>query len=171
VRKEALARAIGTLPFRQQRLLQIPEGLLGEDEASNLGLEAGSKAELIALLPYLVNSERLLVFNGYKSPEMIGLMLAFQRLGRNVIPVMEKESEFEAILAEAKKHDATPRFGMRVRLSAAGAGQWSESSGDDSKFGISMPDLLRLVRRLEDANLYDALCLLHFHLGSQIDNI
>ena len=162
---------MGVYPMKVNQIGQVVEGILGEDEASSFGLEVGSKAELVASLPYLTNSKRLLICNGYKSAEMIELMLAFQRLGRNVMPIVEIDSEFEAILAEAKQHEATPRFGMRVRLSAAGAGQWSESSGDDSKFGISMPDLLSLAQRLEDADLYGALCLLHFHLDSQIDSI
>ena len=162
---------MGVYPMKVNQIRQVVEGILGEDEASSFGLEVGSKAELVASLPYLTNSKRLLICNGYKSAEMIELMLAFQRLGRNVMPIVEIDSEFEAILAEAKQHEATPRFGMRVRLSAAGAGQWSESSGDDSKFGISMPDLLSLAQRLEDADLYGALCLLHFHLDSQIDSI
>ena len=162
---------IGVYPIKVNQMRQVVEGILGVDETSSFGLEAGSKAELIESLPYLTNSRRLLICNGYKTDEMLALMLAFQRLGKNVVPVVEKDSEFEAILAEAESHDATPRFGMRVRLSAAGAGQWSESSGDNSKFGISMPDLLSLVERLEDVDLFDALSLLHFHLGSQIDDI
>ena len=101
---------MGVYPMKVNQIRQVVEGILGEDEASIFGLEAGSKAELIASLPYLTNSKRLLVCNGYKSAEMIELMLAFQRLGRNVIPIVEKDRDFEAILAEAKQHEATPRF-------------------------------------------------------------
>lgn len=161
---------VGVYPVKVNQIREVLDSVVGEDGAG-FGLECGSKAELIATLPYLAISEHLLICNGYKSVEMIALMLGFQRMGKNVVPVVETESEFEAILAEAEASDTSPRFGIRVRLSATGAGQWSDSSGDNSKFGISMPDLLSHVQKLEDANLYDALTLLHFHLGSQIDDM
>ncbi len=162
---------VGVYPVKVNQIRHVVEGVQGDGDSASFGLECGSKPELLAVLPYLTNNDRLLICNGYKSADMTALMLAFQRLGKNVMPVVEKQSEFDAILAEAEKHKMTPRLGIRVRLSAVGAGQWSESSGDDSKFGISMPDLLNLVERLEAAELYSALGLLHFHLGSQIDDI
>ncbi len=162
---------VGVYPIKVNQIRQVVEGIRGDGRRASFGLESGSKPELLAVLPYLTNNDHLLICNGYKSAEMIGLMLDFQRLGRNVMPVVEKQSEFDALLSGATSRRISPRLGIRVRLSTTGAGQWSDSSGDDSKFGISMPDLLSLAERLEDEGLYDALNLLHFHLGSQIDDI
>lgn len=160
----------GVYPVKVNQIRHVVEGILNTPNTA-FGLECGSKAELVVCLPYLSNPERLLICNGYKNDDMIALMLSYQQAGRNVIPVVEKHSEFTDILKCAQRLNSNPRLGIRVQLTSHGAGQWSETSGDDSKFGISMPDLLNFVERLEESSMYKTLGLLHFHLGSQINDI
>ena len=136
-----------------------------------MGLECGSKTELVATLPHLEQDETLLICNGYKDLAMMDQILTGQQLGKNVIPVLEKYNEFELLLRLAHRRKLRPKFGVRVRLNISGAGRWADSGGDLSKFGISIPELLIVMKRLDDENLTDAFLLLHFHLGSQIANI
>jgi len=161
----------GVYPIKVNQLREVVEDILEAGKPYAFGLECGSKAELTATLSMLEDDETLLICNGYKDAEMLRLMLTFQRLGKNVLPVVEKFAEFEAIERLGEEMGIEPRFGMRVRLSASGSGKWAESGGDHSKFGVSTPDLLTIVERLEAAGRPDALHLLHFHLGSQIADI
>jgi arginine decarboxylase len=126
---------------------------------------------LIASLPHLVSDETLLICNGVKDRTMLSLILAAQRLGKNVVPVMEKFGEFEQLMALAAESEGKTQFGVRIRLRTGGAGRWADSGGYRSKFGISLPELLELVERLEASGAGDSFVLLHFHLGSQISDI
>ena len=161
----------GVYPIKVNQLHEVVEEVLEAGKPYGMGLECGSKAELIAALPHLEQDGALLICNGYKDAIMLRLILAGQRIGKNVIPVVEKYGEFEHLLRLARQMNVRPRFGVRVRLGTTGAGKWAESGGDQSKFGISIPELIALVQRLKDENLADALVLLHFHLGSQIADI
>ena len=161
----------GVYPIKVNQLREVVEDILEAGKPYAFGLECGSKAELTATLSMLEDDETLLICNGYKDAEMLRLMLTFQRLGKNVLPVVEKFGEFEAIERLADEMGVEPRFGLRVRLSASGSGKWAESGGDHSKFGVSTPDLITIVERLEAAGRPEALHLLHFHLGSQIADI
>ena len=164
-------RYTGVYPIKVNQLREVVEDIVEAGKPYDFGLECGSKAELVATLSHLEDDETLLICNGYKDAEMIRLMLTFQRLGKNVIPVVEKLAEFEAIERLADEMGIEPRFGLRVRLAASGSGKWAESGGDHSKFGVSTPDLLDIVDRLEATGRTEALHLLHFHLGSQIADI
>lgn len=161
----------GVYPIKVNQLREVVEDILDAGAPYGFGLECGSKTELVATLPRLEDDATPLICNGYKDLPMLRLMLSFQRLGKNVLPVIEKYAEFEALLDEATALSVTPQFGVRVRLSAGGSGKWAESGGDFSKFGVSTPELLQLIQRLEDNGLQDAFRLLHFHLGSQISDI
>lgn len=161
----------GVYPIKVNQMREVVEDILEAGEPYGFGLECGSKAELTATLALLEDDRMPLICNGYKDAEMLRLMLAFQRLGKNVLPVVEKYSEFEAIVRIAAERKQVPRFGVRVRLSASGSGKWAESGGDHSKFGVSTPELLQIVERVEADGQPEALRLLHFHLGSQIADI
>jgi arginine decarboxylase len=158
-------------PIKVNQLHEVVEEVLDAGKPFELGLECGSKAELVAALPHLSQDETLLICNGVKDRTMLSLILSAQRLGKNVIPVMEKYAEFEQLMAMVDEHDMPTRFGVRIRLRTAGSGRWADSGGYRSKFGVSLPELIQLVEQLERSNRADAFILLHFHLGSQIADI
>jgi len=161
----------GVYPIKVNQLHEVVEEVLDAGKPYGLGLECGSKAELLAALPHLESDDSLLVCNGVKDPSMLSLIVAAQSLGKNVIPVMEKFVEFEQLMAVAGRDQARPAFGVRIRLRTSGAGKWADSGGYRSKFGISLPELIELVDRLERDDARQSFVLLHFHLGSQISDI
>ncbi|TVQ92442.1 MAG: biosynthetic arginine decarboxylase [Chromatiaceae bacterium] len=138
--------------------------------AGGIGLEAGSKPELMAVLA-LVPAGQPLICNGYKDREYIRLALIGRRLGLEVYLVIEKPSELELVLEEAARLQVEPLLGVRVRLAAAAAGNWQNSGGEKAKFGLSAPQVLDLVARLRAVDGLGWLRLLHAHLGSQIPNL
>jgi len=161
----------GVYPIKVNQLHEVVEEVLDAGDPYAMGLECGSKAELIAALPYLEDDDMPLVCNGVKDRTMLSLILSAQRLGKNVIPVMEKYAEFEELMELAEERETDTQFGVRVRLRTSGAGKWADSGGYRSKFGISLPELMDIVTRLKDSGRTDAFRLLHFHLGSQITNV
>ncbi len=161
----------GVYPIKVNQLHEVVEEVLDAGRKYGMGLECGSKGELIACLPHLTDDGMLLVCNGVKDRSMLSLILSAQRLGLNVVPVMEKYSEFETLLALADAQGVSPVLGVRIRLATRGSGRWSESGGARSKFGLSIPELMRLVAELERRGRPNALALLHFHIGSQIIDI
>lgn len=158
-------------PIKVNQLHEVVEEVLDAGKPYELGLECGSKAELVAALPHLTQDETLLICNGVKDRTMLSLILSAQRLGKNVIPVMEKYAEFEQLMEMVDGHDLPTRFGVRIRLRTAGSGRWADSGGYRSKFGVSLPELVELVEALERTHRTDSFILLHFHLGSQIADI
>ncbi len=140
-------------------------------ENGQVGLEAGSKPELMAVLALSERPGSTIVCNGYKDREYIRLALIGQKLGHNVYIVIEKLTELNLILEEAQRLDVRPLVGVRARLASIGKGNWQNTGGEKSKFGLSSTQILTVVQRLRDANALDCLRLLHFHLGSQIANI
>ena len=136
-----------------------------------IGLEAGSKPELMAVLAMAHDPGAVIVCNGYKDRHYIRLALMGEKLGHKVYLVIEKESELELILEEAKLLNVTPRLGVRTRLSSIGKGNWQNTGGEKSKFGLSSSQILRVLDTLKQQGALASLQLLHFHLGSQIANI
>ncbi len=137
-----------------------------------LGLEAGSKSELMAVLAHMVMARSMIVCNCYKDREYIRLALIAQKLGHNkVYLVIEKISEINMVLEEAERLGVMPRLGVRARLVSKGSGKWQSSGGEKSKFGLVAVQVLTLVETLRAACHLDSLQLLHFHLGSQLTNI
>ncbi|MDD1781417.1 biosynthetic arginine decarboxylase [Enterovibrio sp. ZSDZ35] len=136
-----------------------------------LGLEAGSKPELMAVLAMAQQASSVIVCNGYKDREYIRLALIGEKLGHEVYIVLEKLSELDTVLKEAKALGVKPRLGLRARLASQGKGKWQASGGEKSKFGLSASQVMTVVNRLRDLDMLDTLQLLHFHLGSQIANI
>ncbi|OGT65990.1 MAG: arginine decarboxylase [Gammaproteobacteria bacterium RIFCSPHIGHO2_12_FULL_45_9] len=136
-----------------------------------LGLEAGSKPELMAVLALTDRPNAVVVCNGYKDREYIRLALIGQALGKQVYIILEKLSELDIVLSEAKKLNVQPCLGIRVRLATMGTSKWRDTGGEKSKFGFSASQVLYVIERLKASNALDCLQVLHFHLGSQIANI
>ncbi len=158
-------RPVYPIKVNQQR--SVVRALLS---AGGLGLEAGSKPELMAVLA-LVPAGEPVICNGYKDREYIRLALIGRRLGLDVQIVIEKPSELDLVLEEAGRIGVEPVLGVRIRLAAAAAGNWQNSGGDKAKFGLSASQLLALLERLRAANKLHWLQLLHAHLGSQIPSL
>nr|WP_051067687.1 biosynthetic arginine decarboxylase [Methylomonas sp. MK1] len=138
--------------------------------AEHIGLEAGSKPELLAILG-LAKPSGTIVCNGYKDRAYIRMALMGQLMGLSVFIVIEKPSELEMIIEEAAKLQVTPMIGLRVRLSTISAGKWQNSGGEKSKFGLHASEVLQLIARLQQLEMLNCLQLMHFHMGSQIANI
>jgi len=155
-------------PIKVNQQRRVVEALLGH---GGVGLEAGSKPELMAVLGLADTAGGLVICNGYKDREYIRLALVGESLGPRVHIVLEKLSELELIIDEARALGIRPRLGVRVRLASISCGKWQNSGGEKSKFGLDAHGLLRVVERLREAGLADTLQLLHVHLGSQIANI
>ncbi|CAN5219094.1 biosynthetic arginine decarboxylase [soil metagenome] len=158
-------------PIKVNQLHEVVEEVLEAGRPYGLGLECGSKAELVAALAHLEDDDSLLICNGVKDAIMLRSILSAQRLRQQVIPVVEKFSEFEEIMRFGAEMQIEPRFGARIRLATEGSGRWEASGGDRSKFGLSLPELVTLIERLRQDDRLDSFVLLHFHLGSQISDI
>ncbi len=139
-------------------------------QVEGLGLEVGSKPELIAALAE-ARPGTTLICNGYKDAAFIRLALSAIKLGLKPIIVIEKPGEWALIEREARRLDVTPTVGVRLRLSSLGAGNWQNSGGERAKFGLNAVQLLELIETLREDDALDALELLHFHMGSQISNL
>jgi arginine decarboxylase len=136
------------------------------------GLEVGSKPELLAVMGLTTEyPDRLIVCNGFKEEHYIRHVLLAGRLGRRIVAVIENIAELEIIIRLAQELDVRPRIGVRVKLSRRGSGRWNDSSGEKAKFGLTIPGVLEVVRRLREVDLLDCLQLLHCHMGSQITDI
>ncbi|QSX42279.1 biosynthetic arginine decarboxylase [Shewanella cyperi] len=161
-------------PIKVNQQQTVVEEILASQvskEAPQLGLEAGSKPELMAVLAMAQKASSVIVCNGYKDNEYIRLALIGEKLGHKVYIVLEKMSELKMVLTESKKLGVTPRLGLRARLAFQGKGKWQASGGEKSKFGLSAAQILSVIEQLKAENMLDSLQLLHFHLGSQIANI
>ncbi|WP_110650540.1 biosynthetic arginine decarboxylase [Salinicola peritrichatus] len=163
--------AVYPIKVNQQR--RVVEEILATQERGHgrVGLEAGSKPELMAVLALSGDGPSLIVCNGYKDREYIRLALMGEKLGHKVYLVVEKYSELSLILEEAERLQVKPRIGLRARLSSVGKGKWQDTGGEKSKFGLTASQVLTITERLRDADALDSLQLVHFHLGSQIANI
>ena len=135
------------------------------------GLEAGSKAELIAALAYQQDPEAYIVCNGYKDEEFIDLALHARKMGLQTIIVLEMSEEINFVLERAARMGVRPSLGVRVKLSARAGGHWTESGGDRSVFGLSASQIISVVDLLREKGMLDCLHMLHYHVGSQIPNI
>jgi arginine decarboxylase len=178
---EAFARAIrdyeykgryrGVYPIKVNQQRQVVEELVNYGRPYHLGLEVGSKPELLVGLALLNTPEALIICNGYKDRAYMELALLAQRLGRYVVIVIDRPNELETLIKASRELGIRPHIGVRARLAARGAGKWAESSGDRSKFGLSAEELVSVVNRLRADDMLDCLEMLHFHNGSQITAI
>ncbi len=162
-------RAVMPIKVNQQR--HVVEEILHFGRPYNVGLEAGSKPELLVALAMVEDPEALIICNGYKDSEYVETALLARKLGRNCIIVIDRYEEADMAIAAARKLGIRPVIGARAKLAARGAGRWNESSGERSKFGLTTTEMVRLVDKLREHDMLDCLQLLHFHIGSQITTI
>ncbi len=161
----------GVYPIKVNQQRQVVEEIVKFGQPYNIGLEAGSKPELHAILAILDNPEALLVCNGYKDEAFIRLALMSQKLGKKVFIVVEKLNELSLIEKVAKELGVKPNIGLRIKLLSTGQGRWSSSAGEHSKFGLNSIELMEALQIAKDKDILDSIKLIHFHLGSQITNI
>ena len=146
-------------------------GALLDHPAHHIGLEAGSKPELLAVLAMVDQDQGLIVCNGYKDREYVRLALIGKALGHRIYIVIEKLSELDRVIEESRKLDIEPMIGVRMRMASVGGGQWQNTGGEKSKFGLSATKVISVLERLRDEGMMKSLGMMHFHMGSQIASI
>jgi len=157
-------------PVKVNQQRQVVEEVLQFGKPYHFGLEAGSKPELLAVIA-LADNDTPIICNGFKDAEFIETAMMAQKIGRHIMPVVERFSELQMILEYAEKLGVRPRIGMRVKLATRGSGRWQASGGFRSKFGLTSSEILKGLDLLASRGMADCLQLLHFHQGSQITNI
>jgi arginine decarboxylase len=158
-------------PIKVNQMRPVVEEIVGHGKKYNIGLEAGSKPELHAVIAINTDPESLIICNGYKDEDYIELALLAQKMGKRVFIVIEKLNELRLIASIAKRLKVRPNLGIRIKLASVGAGKWEESGGDNSKFGLTSSELLDALDFVEKNKIGDCLKLIHFHIGSQVTKI
>ena len=158
-------------PIKVNQMRPVVEEIVSHGMKFNIGLEAGSKPELHAVLATNIADNALIICNGYKDEKFVELALLAQKMGRHIFLVVEKLNELELIADVAKRIKISPNIGIRIKLSSTGAGKWEESGGDQSKFGLNSSELLEALDFLEKNKMTESLKLVHFHIGSQVTKI
>ena len=161
----------GVFPIKCNQQKDVLEKIIEFGSSWNFGLEVGSKSELLIGLALLDNQNSLLICNGYKDKKYIEVATLARKLGKKPIIVIEQKDEVKRIIQAVKNLNSTPLLGIRAKLASKSSGRWSKSVGDNSKFGLSIPEIMSTVKELKEANLLSELKLLHFHIGSQISDI
>ncbi len=158
-------------PIKVNQQRHVVEEIVDFGKEYGFGLEAGSKPELLAVLAMQADHNAPIICNGFKDDEFIETVVLAQKLGKNIIPVVEKFTELELLVKYGEKHGVRPKMGVRVKLATKGSGKWESSGGARSKFGLFVAEVLSALQYLKDRGMADCLKLMHFHLGSQITNI
>ncbi len=157
-------------PIKVNQQRQVVEEVFKFGRPYHFGLEAGSKPELLAVLA-VADNQTPIICNGFKDDEYIEMVMLAQKIGRQIIPVVEKYTELDLILKHSKRVGVRPVIGLRVKLASKGSGRWKSSGGYRSKFGVTVTEALKALDQLKAEGMEDCMQLLHFHLGSQITNI
>ncbi len=161
----------GVFPVKCNQQRHVVEQLVESGRRWHFGLEAGSKAELLIALSLVSDPEALLICNGYKDQRYIETAILARQLGRQPVVVIEQPDELDRIISCSRELGAAPLIGVRAKLASRSTGRWGSSVGDRAKFGLSVPDLMATVEALRQADLLSELRLMHFHIGSQINDI
>lgn len=161
----------GVFPVKCNQQRHVVEQLVESGQRWNFGLEAGSKAELIIALSLIEDPDALLICNGYKDQRYIETAILARRLGRQPVVVIEQADEIDRIISSSRELGAAPFIGIRAKLASRSSGRWGSSVGEKAKFGLSVPEIMATVKALQSAGLLSDLRLLHFHIGSQINDI
>ena len=161
----------GVYPIKVNQQHQVIEDIVACGRPFHHGLEAGSKAELIAALAYMQDQEAYIVCNGYKDEEFVDLALQAMKMGLQTFIVVERASELPLVMERAERLKVRPLLGVRAKLAARAGGHWSESGGDRSMFGLNSAQIIDVIDQLRERNMLDCLRMLHYHVGSQIPNI
>jgi arginine decarboxylase len=158
-------------PIKVNQQRHVVEEILDFGKPFNFGLEAGSKPELLAVLAITNGHPTPIICNGFKDDEFIKMVMLARKIGKEIIPVVEKFTELEAIVKYAEELNVRPAIGVRIKLASRGAGRWRSSAGYRAKFGLTLTEVLELYDYLKQRGMEDCLQLVHFHIGSQITNI
>lgn len=158
-------------PIKVNQMRPVVEEIVNHGKKFNIGLEAGSKPELHAVIGFNTDNDSIIICNGYKDEDYIKLALLAQKMGRRIYVVVEKLNELKLIAKIAKRLQIKPNLGIRVKLASSGSGKWEDSGGDASKFGLNSSELLEALDFLEKNKLTECLRLVHFHIGSQVTKI
>ena len=158
-------------PIKVNQMRPVVEEIVSHGKKFNIGLEAGSKPELHAVIGINTDNESLIICNGYKDEDYIELALLAQKMGRRIFLVVEKLNELKLITKISKRLKVRPNLGIRIKLASSGSGKWEDSGGDVSKFGLTSSELLYALDFLQENKMQDCLKLLHFHVGSQVTKI
>ncbi len=158
-------------PIKVNQMQPVVSEIVSHGNKYNIGLEAGSKPELHAVLAVNTHEDSIIVCNGYKDEDYVELAMLAQKMGRRIFIVVEKINELKLIANVARRLNVTPTIGIRIKLSSSGSGKWEESGGDVSKFGLNSSELLDALQFLEHNKMMGCLKLIHFHIGSQITKI
>lgn len=158
-------------PIKVNQMRPVVEEIVSHGNKYNIGLEAGSKPELHAVLAVNTHENSIIVCNGYKDEDYVELALLAQKMGRRIFLVVEKINELKLISTVARRLGIVPNIGIRIKLTSSGSGKWEESGGDVSKFGLNSSELLDALSYLEKNKMTESLKLIHFHIGSQITKI
>src|SRR5437899_302380 len=161
----------GVFPIKVNQLREVIEEIVDAGQQFHVGLEAGSKPELVAALAMHKDAESLIICNGYKDQAFIRIALLGRKLGKLVVIVVEKLEELEQTIRAASEVGVEPMIGIRVRLHSKGSGKWSPSGGENAKFGLDTTDLVAASQMLKEAGFAHCLKLIHFHVGSQVPDI
>lgn len=158
-------------PIKVNQMRPVVEEIVSHGKKFNIGLEAGSKPELHAVIAINTDPESLIICNGYKDEDYIELALLAQKMGKRIFLVAEKLNELRLITTIAKRLKVKPNLGIRIKLASVGSGKWEESGGDISKFGLTSSELLEAIDFIERNRMRDCIRLIHFHIGSQVTKI
>jgi len=161
----------GVYPIKVNQQRHLVEELVYFGRNLRLGLECGSKPELLVVLALMNNQDAIIICNGFKDAEYIETAILAQKLGRQTIIVMDRKDELPLIIQAAKKFNVRPKIGFRAKLNTQGAGKWIDSSGARSKFGLTTVEIMDGLELLKRENMLDCLELLHYHIGSQVPQI
>ena len=161
----------GVYPIKVNQQAHIVEELLACGRETHLGLEVGSRPEMLAAIAMVNDPESFIVCNGYKDEAYIETAMLAQKLGRRMLLVADRFGELDVIVRVARRHGIKPVIGVRAKLQTRGAGRWAESGGSISKFGLSSREIVQAVELLRGHGMLDSLQLLHFHMGSQVPSI
>jgi arginine decarboxylase len=158
-------------PIKVNQMRPVVEEIVSHGKKFNIGLEAGSKPELHAVIAINTDPESLIICNGYKDEDYIELALLAQKMGKRVFLVVEKLNELKLITTISKRLKIKPNLGIRIKLASVGSGKWEDSGGDISKFGLTSSELLEAIDFIQKNKMRDCVKLIHFHIGSQVTKI
>ena len=161
----------GVYPVKVNQMREVVEEIVEAGKPFNYGLEAGSKAELLTVLAMNTNEDSLTILNGYKDDEFMRLALLGRKLGRKVVVVVEKYSELLLLVKISKELKIDPIIGVRAKMTVKGRGKWESSGGERAKFGLTITEIIKTARYLEEQGMAHCLKLLHYHIGSQLTDI
>jgi len=158
-------------PIKVNQMRPVVEEIVSHGKKFNIGLEAGSKPELHAVIAINADSDSLIICNGYKDEDYVELALLAQKMGKRIFLVVEKLNELKLIAKVSKRLKIKPNLGIRIKLASTGSGKWEDSGGDVSKFGLTSSEVLEAMDFLERNKMKECLRLVHFHIGSQVTKI